>query len=144
MKGGDYLVRPELLALHVASKGEPQFYHGCAQIFLQSSGTLVPDETVSIPGFIKKDDPSVNYNYFREDSGDYELPGPPVLESFSPSGSQGPSEQTEGVKPEGCILEIANMCVEEFPKPSDIEECWDVRSSDMYFPKMLLSLTSFS
>lgn len=144
MKGGDYLVRPELLALHVASKGEPQFYHGCAQIFLQSSGTLVPDETVSIPGFIKKDDPSVNYNYFREDSGDYELPGPPVLESFSPSGSQGPSEQSEGVKPEGCILEIANMCVEEFPKPSDIEECWDVRSSDMYFPKMLLSLTSFS
>lgn len=46
LQGGYYLARPELLALHNANKGDPQFYTSCAQIFLQSDGDLVPESTV--------------------------------------------------------------------------------------------------
>lgn len=44
LAAGYYLVRPELLALHQADKTppDPQFYVGCAQIFLSSSGSAVP------------------------------------------------------------------------------------------------------
>lgn len=64
LAGGYYLVRPELLALHNANAGDPQFYTGCAQMFLDSDATAVPTETVAIPGYVTKDDPSVTYNIY--------------------------------------------------------------------------------
>lgn len=60
--GGDYLFRPELLALHNANQGDPQYYIGCAQVFLKSSGSLVPESTVSIPGYVSKSDPADSFN----------------------------------------------------------------------------------
>ena len=52
LEGGYYLARPEILALHNAANNDPQFYTGCAQIFLTSTGNLGPEETVSIPGYV--------------------------------------------------------------------------------------------
>ncbi|KAJ8107866.1 hypothetical protein OPT61_g8570 [Boeremia exigua] len=52
LEGGNYLARPEILALHAANDNDPQFYTGCAQIFLESDGNLVPESTVSIPGYV--------------------------------------------------------------------------------------------
>ena len=45
LPAGYYLVRPEILALHSAPIGDPQFYTGCAQIFVQEG----PNENLRIP-----------------------------------------------------------------------------------------------
>ena len=54
IKGGHYLLRTELLALHAADKTppDPQFYASCAQLFVQGTGTAEPKDTVSIPGHV--------------------------------------------------------------------------------------------
>ena len=60
---GYYLVRPELLALHQADKTppDPQFYVGCAQIFLNSSGSATPPNTVAIPGYVNMSTPGTSF-----------------------------------------------------------------------------------
>jgi hypothetical protein len=68
MEGGDYLARPEIIALHVANKDDPQTYTGCAQIFLESSGNLVPESTVSIPGYMKYGTPSTHFDIYNTDN----------------------------------------------------------------------------
>ena len=66
---GYYLVRPELLALHQADKTppDPQFYVGCAQIFLNSTGTgtAAPTDTVSIPGYVNMSTPAMTFNIWK-------------------------------------------------------------------------------
>jgi hypothetical protein len=128
--GGNYLVRPELLALHNADKGDPQYYSGCAQIFLASSGSLVPDSTVSIPGYVTKSDPADSFNIWNTPpydgsviSGPYPIPGPPVA-NFSSSGVTTQTTQTEGQRPAGCILESGSWCGVEVPDYSDETGCW--------------------
>lgn len=66
--GGNYLVRTELLALHAAqdSPPDPQFYVGCAQVFVESTGTAKP-ATVDIgEGFYDLDMPGLTYNIYDE------------------------------------------------------------------------------
>jgi hypothetical protein len=130
--GGEYLVRPELLALHNADKGDPQYYTGCAQIFLASSGDLVPDSTVSIPGYVTKSDPADSFNIWAAPpydgsviNGPYPIPGPPVA-NFSSGGVTTQTTQTEGLKPAGCILESDSWCGVEVPDYSDETGCWAV------------------
>jgi hypothetical protein len=113
--GGYYLVRPELLALHQADKSppNPQFYIGCAQIFLQSTGTAVPEDTVSIPGYVHAGDASVDFNIYTP-QWPYPMPGPAPYENSSSiiddakfvDSSSG--VQTEGLVPDGCVLSNAN------------------------------------
>ncbi|RWA13290.1 hypothetical protein EKO27_g1837 [Xylaria grammica] len=66
MPAGQYLIRPEIIALHNLAAGPAQFYTGCAQISVEGgpSGPLdVPaNHMVSIPGYIKASDPAVNFN----------------------------------------------------------------------------------
>ncbi|TVY30209.1 putative endo-beta-1,4-glucanase D, partial [Lachnellula hyalina] len=66
LAGGYYLVRPELLALHQADKNppNPQFYLGCAQIFLNSTATSLLKDTVKIPGYVESTDPAVLFNIY--------------------------------------------------------------------------------
>jgi hypothetical protein len=129
LKGGYYLARPELLALHAANAGDPQFYAGCAQIFLESSGDLVPEETVSIPGYVKAGEPSVSFDIYNRDNSEYTLPGPPVAKLSSGSAAVGANldaqtTQTEGQRPEGCICENGNWCGVEVSDYSDETGCW--------------------
>jgi hypothetical protein len=113
--GGYYLVRPELLALHQADKSppNPQFYIGCAQIFLQSTGTAVPENTVSIPGYVHAGDASVDFNIYTP-QWPYPMPGPASYESSSSNKDNakfvGTSSevQEEGLVPDGCVLSNAN------------------------------------
>lgn len=115
ISGGYYLVRPELLALHMADKSppNPQFYIGCAQIFLQSNGVAVPEDTVSIPGYVHTGDSSVTFNIYTP-QWPYPMPGPypygggsgvnvSVNEARSPL-----QVQKEGLVPQGCVLSNAN------------------------------------
>ena len=118
LEGGAYLARPEILALHAANDNDPQFYTGCAQIHLESTGNLVPESTVSIPGYVKLGEPSTSFNIYNSDAKDYEMPGPKVAR-LSPSGTASAASadtaQTEGLKPAGCLAENANWCGKEVP-----------------------------
>jgi Auxiliary Activity family 9 (formerly GH61) len=126
--GGYYLVRPELLALHeVPDANNPQYYVGCGQIFLQSSGNLVAASTVAIPGQVHLGDAADKFNIYDEPLKlPYVLPGPAVS-SLKLGGSTTQNQQTEGFKPAGCICESGSgFCGVEVPDYDDEDGCYDV------------------
>jgi Auxiliary Activity family 9 (formerly GH61) len=202
IEGGYYLVRPELLALHAATANppDPQFYVGCAQIYLDSTGAAKP-ATISIPdNYVDISMPGMTFNIYStplalpypmygpkayEAGGSQASPSPSVSASASPASSsravayssapaygeatdsagdnsdeecdategndttadagaastsssaagssatpvvtnnQSPvNGQSEGLKPEGCILENANWCGFEVKSYTDENGCW--------------------
>ncbi|KAF2273039.1 uncharacterized protein EI97DRAFT_193132 [Westerdykella ornata] len=129
LQGGYYLARPELLALHNANTGDPQFYTSCAQIFLQSDGDLVPESTVSIPGYVQLSDENMTFDIYNRPNSEYKLPGPPVAKLTSAAGVNGAfvnrqTSQTEGQRPAGCICENGNWCGKEVPDYNSESSCW--------------------
>jgi len=129
LAGGYYLVRPELLALHQADKNppNPQFYVGCAQIFLDSGGTSLPQNTVKIPGYVEKTDPAVLFNIYIP-KWPYPALGPDVYKEGSSSVQVKPvDKQTEGALPPNAILENANWWALELGSYSDSQGCTNVR-----------------
>ncbi|KAF1919595.1 glycosyl hydrolase family 61-domain-containing protein [Ampelomyces quisqualis] len=127
LEGGDYLARPEILALHAANAGDPQTYTGCAQIFLESNGNLSPEKTVSIPGALTYEQEGTKWNIYTENNDNYPIPGPSVAKLVAKSNmaSISSSSQSQGLKPEGCIAENANWCGKEVPSYSDEAGCWN-------------------
>jgi len=127
LAGGDYLVRPELLALHnIAVKNQPEYYLGCAQVHLSSSGSAGPESTVSIPGYTSMSDSANQYNAFDKPLKPFHIQGPKV---FTPTNnnqyfSKSMTKQSTGLKPDNCILTNANWCGVEIPDYSDEEGCW--------------------
>ncbi|KAJ4334303.1 hypothetical protein N0V87_006955 [Didymella glomerata] len=127
LEGGNYLARPELLALHAANDNDPQFYTGCAQIFLKSDGNLVPESTVSIPGYVDYGQPSTSFDIYNKDASTYELPGPKLAKltaNAAQTASTGQTTQTEGQKPAGCLAENANWCGKEVSDYTTEKGCW--------------------
>lgn len=127
LEGGNYLARPEILALHAANDNDPQFYTGCAQIFLESDGNLVPESTVSIPGYVDYGEPSTSFNIYNNDASTYEMPGPKVatlVPNSAQTASSGQTTQTEGQKPAGCLVENGNWCGVEVSDYSTEKGCW--------------------
>lgn len=128
LPSGYYLIRPELLALHQAYRGDPQFFHGCAQVFIENGpgGSLdVPGEfSVSIPGHVAASAPGLSFNLYEDDPTKYEIPGPKV---FIPKGTSGGSKKTQdvGVIPSDCIIKNANWCGEPVKSYTEINGCWD-------------------
>ncbi|CAN9310723.1 unnamed protein product [Alternaria alternata] len=138
LEGGDYLARPEILALHAANDNDPQFYTGCAQIFLESSGNLVPESTVSIPGYVKYGQPSTDFDIYNTPGSKYVVPGPKVAKLTAGGTQKASTTQADGLKPEGCIMENANWCGKEVSSYNtekgcwaSAQECWD--QSDVCF-----------
>ncbi|KAI9649729.1 hypothetical protein NHQ30_002310 [Ciborinia camelliae] len=137
LAGGYYLARPELLALHQADKTppDPQFYIGCAQIYLDSTATAVPKDTVSIPGYVKITDPSVLYNIWNPPPIPYTMAGPaPYQPGISPTdnitGAQASKfsstqDQTEGLLPQNAVLTNANWWGVEVSAYTTESGCWD-------------------
>lgn len=131
IQAGYYLVRPELLALHSAQDDppDPQFYVGCAQIFVQSSGTARPS-TVSIgEGTYDLGIPGMTYNIYQDPLPPYPMYGPPVYQSGQTKRSvnkRAPMVQQIGLKPDGCILQRDNWCAFEVPSYNDQQGCWHV------------------
>ncbi|KAI0399315.1 lytic polysaccharide monooxygenase [Xylaria palmicola] len=137
LPAGNYLFRPEVVAMHnVTPEVEPQFYIGCAQVFIESSvaGDLsIPSEkSVSIPGYLQADDPSVTYNiYTDEEYADpkkpYPMMGPePFVPAVVAKASSGKiTRQTEDVIPDSCLLLNANWCGVEVPSYDDQTGCWN-------------------
>lgn len=151
LEGGYYLIRPELLALHQADKdpSDPQFYVGCAQLFLQGTGTgtavpALPD-TVEIPGYVAEGQPALTFDIWSVPMKlPYPMPGPPI---YSPVASANPADddentvssttrrstaqltQTEGLKPAACVLEVANWCGIELSPYTTSAGCWNASAA---------------
>lgn len=111
IQGGYYLVRPELLALHAAQDNppDPQFYVGCAQIFLQSSGTAQPP-TVSIDeGTYNLSIPGMTYNIYATPLAlPYPMYGPPVYTpTASPSATSSANAAVAATELPACSLPAA-------------------------------------
>ncbi|KAG9004899.1 hypothetical protein FRB93_010078 [Tulasnella sp. JGI-2019a] len=79
---GQYLLRAEQIALHVASTfGGAQFYIACAQINVVNGGSGTPGPLVSIPGVYTGYEPGILidiYNAFPANYTGYPSPGPAV------------------------------------------------------------------
>ncbi|KAF3767056.1 family 61 glycoside hydrolase, partial [Cryphonectria parasitica EP155] len=79
---GDYLLRAEVIALHVASStGGAQFYMSCYQITVNGSGTASP-ATVKLPGAYSASDPGILINIYQTMTT-YIAPGPTVVSDGS-------------------------------------------------------------
>jgi len=134
LAGGYYLARPELLSLHEADKSppNPQFYAGCAQIYLDSSATALPKDTVSIPGYVKITDESVLYNIYDPPSTAYVAPGPaPYLGNSTATTDISKSikfsvqkSQTEGLLPSDAVITNGNWWGVEVPAYTTEDGCW--------------------
>ena len=62
---GNYLLRAEVIALHVASSpGGAQFYMSCFQVNVGGSGTASPSG-VKIPGAYSASDPGILINIYQ-------------------------------------------------------------------------------
>ncbi|KAM0563323.1 hypothetical protein ACHAPJ_001041 [Fusarium lateritium] len=127
LPSGYYLIRPEVLALHNAPKGDPQFYSSCAQIFIEDGpeGPLeIPEKyEVSIPGYVNKDTPGLTYNIYDDKRGEYPIPGPEV---WIPTSKETGTKQTQkdGVVPKDCLAKNANWCGKPIAKYSGQDKCW--------------------
>jgi len=128
LPAGYYLVRTEVLALHQAvSLKDPQYYVGCAQIYIQNgpSGALeIPSEyAVSIPGYIDGSEPGNNFNLYDNPKFPYPIPGP---QSFSPTGTSLSVKAVsfeDGV-PGDCLIKNANWCGKAVAAYSSETGCW--------------------
>ncbi|KAA8908213.1 glycoside hydrolase [Sphaerosporella brunnea] len=76
---GQYLLRFEHIALHVASTvGGAQFYMSCAQIEITGGGSGTPGPTAKIPGVYSATDPGILINIYYPIPTSYTFPGPAV------------------------------------------------------------------
>ncbi|KAH7085585.1 glycoside hydrolase [Paraphoma chrysanthemicola] len=78
---GDYLLRVEHIALHLASQAnKAQFYLSCTQIKITGVGNGTPGPLVALPGAYKSSDPGilVDLGKYTTNPSDYPPPGPTV------------------------------------------------------------------
>ncbi|KAG8944676.1 hypothetical protein FRC04_001640 [Tulasnella sp. 424] len=82
---GDYLLRAEVIALHVAgSLGGAQHYMSCYQITVTGGGSANPaNGLVAFPGAYSETDPGILFNLYTSFTT-YTIPGPTV---YTPGGS---------------------------------------------------------
>ncbi|KAI1324641.1 glycoside hydrolase family 61 protein [Xylariaceae sp. FL0255] len=81
IKPGLYVVRHEILSLHVAAA--PQWYPQCAHINITGNGLASPPASylARFPGAYADDDPMVKMDVYKEaekNTTEYTVPGPPV------------------------------------------------------------------
>jgi hypothetical protein len=128
---GYYIVRPEIIALHFAYKGDPQYYTSCAQIFIKdgpSSSLDIPSEyEVSIPGYVSGQDSGLTYDIYQSSPPKYTVPGPKVYRpsAEAQSGAKAQASQEEGVIPDNCLLKNANWCGVPLEPYSGESGCWE-------------------
>lgn len=87
---GEYLVRPEHIALHGGHVGEAEFYYSCAQIKVTGSGTGTPGPMVKFPGVYTNSDPAIRFNIYGAREYTYK-PGPAIWTGGSSSNPTNPS-----------------------------------------------------
>ncbi|KAE8155248.1 glycoside hydrolase [Aspergillus avenaceus] len=84
---GNYLLRPEIIALHEGMReGGAQFYMECVQVKVTSEGSNTLPSGVSIPGTYSADDKGILFDIYSSFDS-YPIPGPAVWDGASSSGS---------------------------------------------------------
>jgi len=79
LPSGQYLVRTEQIALHVASTfGGAQFYLSCAQINVTGGGSGKPGPLVAFPGAYTGNEPGILIDIYYPIPATYTQPGPAV------------------------------------------------------------------
>lgn len=76
---GNYLLRTEVIALHVAStEGGAQFYMSCYQLEVTGSGTASPpsSDLTTFPGAYSATDPGILIDIYYPTITSYDIPGP--------------------------------------------------------------------
>ncbi|KJZ79214.1 hypothetical protein HIM_01365 [Hirsutella minnesotensis 3608] len=130
LPAGYYLVRPEVLALHNAPEGDPQYYLGCAQVFVQEGpkqALVVPREyQAQIPGYVDAATAGLTYNIYNERLPPYPIPGPKVFvpKAGPDDGKTAKAEQKQGLVPKDCLVKNANWCGLRLAPYSNEEGCW--------------------
>ncbi|TFK22004.1 hypothetical protein FA15DRAFT_596894 [Coprinopsis marcescibilis] len=80
LPSGDYLVRAENIALHLALTDGPEFYLSCGQIRVVNGGDGVPGPLVSIPGLYTGEasilEPAFRIDVYSSDPEPFTMPGP--------------------------------------------------------------------
>jgi len=135
LPAGDWLFRPELLALQNVAENDPQFYTGCAQVFLESSITKaldVPEKyRVSIPGHVSYGHSSTTFDVYNP-KFPYTMPGPEVFSVPAPVSASVATggrpvtvtKQSAGRIPEKAIAKNANWVGFEVPSYTTEDGCW--------------------
>ncbi|KAL6707296.1 hypothetical protein ACN47E_004284 [Coniothyrium glycines] len=100
LEAGDYLIRPEIIALHEGnSQGGAQFYNGCGQIKVTGSGTAaLPTTGTDMTKAYSASDPGVLVSIYNGITN-YEIPGPKVWDGASSGSSPEPSNPTTTAAP---------------------------------------------
>lgn len=76
---GDYLLRVEHIALHLAMQAnKAQFYLSCSQITITGGGKGTPGPLTTLPGAYKSTDPGIFVNLGAIKPEAYQPPGPAV------------------------------------------------------------------
>ncbi|KAJ7937850.1 glycoside hydrolase [Mycena leptocephala] len=88
LKAGHYLLRHEVIALHMAEAlGGAEFFPSCIQLNVTGSGTGEPI-TTHFPGAYKSTDPGIHLDpHTNFDVRNYRFPGPPVAAFVDPQDS---------------------------------------------------------
>jgi len=91
---GEYLVRPEHIAIHEGHVDKAQFYMECAQLRVNGGGSGTPGPMVKIPGLYTPNE--VNFDMWSNPSlSEYPMPGPAVWGGGG-SGSSGTADGSTG------------------------------------------------
>ncbi|KAH8881732.1 glycoside hydrolase family 61 protein [Thozetella sp. PMI_491] len=85
LKSGLYMIRHEILSIHVENK--PQFYPECAHLNITGRGALLPPKEYlkKFPGAYDPNDPSININVYSDankNTTKYVVPGGPIWKGF--------------------------------------------------------------
>ncbi|KAF8713222.1 Glycoside Hydrolase Family 61, partial [Rhizoctonia solani] len=119
LPAGNYLIRAEVIALHVAgSVGGAQLYMSCYQINVTGGGAASP-ATVKFPGAYSPTDPGILFNiYGSYDS--YTIPGPAVYSGGSSPAptTAAPSAPSSTAVAPSSTLESSESAAEPTVEPS--------------------------
>ncbi|KAJ7895472.1 glycosyl hydrolase family 61-domain-containing protein [Mycena olivaceomarginata] len=95
LPSGQYLIRIEHIALHVATTfAGAQFYISCAQVQVTGGGTGTPGPLVAFPGAYTGNEPGILINIYWPIPTEYIQPGPPVWPASGSGGSTPPASST--------------------------------------------------
>ena len=92
LAAGEYLIRPEIIALHEGNRAKgAQFYNGCGQIKVTGSGSATLPSGVDMTKAYSATDAGVLFDIYAGKT-EYPMPGPAVWDGASGSGSTTPTK----------------------------------------------------
>jgi cellulase len=95
LAAGEYLLRPEIIALHEGNRNAgAQFYMECVQVKVTSSGSATLPAGVAIPGAYKANDAGVLFDIYSGATS-YTIPGPAVWDGASGKAPSAPAPKPE-------------------------------------------------